>query len=76
MKISELKVNQKAIILKYKNICPNSYKSKLLSLGLTPGTILELKRVSIDKKTIIISVRNTQLIVRENEISAIEVKKI
>lgn len=54
---------------------PAGYRRKLMSLGLTPGTVFEVKRIAPLGDPVEISVRGFSLSLRKAEASAMIIEK-
>ena len=76
MVLSELKVNQYAILLSI--FYPNQkVKRRLLEMGMVPGTVVKVTKMAPLKDPIAISLRGYELCVNRREASyiSVEVKK-
>lgn len=71
-----LNVNDVLVVIKYKFSGYNYYKQKLLSFGLFPGVIFEIKRIAPLGDPIEIFFDNSNLILRKAEFSIIDFRKI
>lgn len=74
--MSIYKVKTKYIIKGYRQECPVSYRNKLLSLGLLPGNILEIKRKAIFGGPCQISVRNADISMRIKELNLLDLEEV
>ncbi len=72
MKLNQLEKKQKAIVKKI-NASPQ-LKHRLYSLGVIPGSNVEIINHSIGRKTIEIKVNNSLIALRDNEAKNIEVE--
>lgn len=70
------KSNTKYIIKSFRDECPIAYKNKLLSLGLLPGKVLEIKRKSLFGGPCQVSVRNADISIRVKELNLLELEEI
>ena len=73
--ISDLKVGQKAIVLKI-NEENKAIKRHLLDMGITRGVEIEIKKIAPMGDPIDISLRDYELCIRKEELSKIEVEII
>lgn len=71
--LSDLKVNQKGIILAL-NIKNIKVKRHLLDMGLTRGTCVEIKKIAPLGDPIDIAVRGYELAIRKADLKQIEVE--
>lgn len=74
MAFSGLRVGDQGRITGFGDM-PPGYRRKLMSLGLTPGTVFEVKRVAPLGDPVEISVRGFSLSLRKSEASAIIIEK-
>jgi len=72
MKLSDLKLGQTAIISKIIGI-KSPYKARLLAMGLTPGSKIKIIKIAPLGDPIVITVRNFNLIIRQQEAEILEV---
>ena len=70
-----LQIGDRARILRY-NKMPSSYRKKLMSLGLTPGTEFALKRCAPLGDPIEITLRGFNLSLRKTEAAGLLVEKL
>lgn len=70
-----LQIGDRARILRYAEM-PISYRKKLMSLGLTPGTEFTLKRCAPFGDPIEINLRGFSLSLRKKEAAGLLVEKI
>ena len=75
MYLSELKVGQRAIIKKL-NIQNKEIRRRLLDMGLTRGTKVEIKKIAPMGDPIDIKLRDYELCISKTELSSIEVEVI
>ena len=73
--ISDLKVGQKAIVLKI-NEENKAIRRHLLDMGITRGVEIEIKKIAPMGDPIDISLRDYELCIRKEELSKIEVEII
>lgn len=73
--ISDLKVGQKAIVLKL-NEENKAIRRHLLDMGITRGVEIEIKKIAPMGDPIDISLRDYELCIRKEELSKIEVEII
>lgn len=73
--ISDLKVGQKAIVLKL-NEKNKAIKRHLLDMGITRGVEIEIKKIAPMGDPIDISLRDYELCIRKEDLSKIEVEII
>lgn len=73
--ISDLKIGQKAKILRI-NIISKDIRRHLLDMGLTVGTIVEIKKIAPTGDPIDIKLRDYELCVRKDDLSKIECEVI
>lgn len=73
--IRDLKVGEKAEICGYSGGA-KGYRHKLLSMGLTPGVILELVRIAPLGDPIQVLVRGFVLSLRKSEASVLHLEKV
>ena len=74
MKLSELNVGQSAEVVGFGE-ASKGYRARLMSMGLTPGTRLTLKRVAPLGDPVEIEVRGFSLSLRKFEAEAVEVRR-
>ena len=74
MKLSELQLNQKAIIKKIE--CDNELKQRFYSFGIIKGATIEVEAMSLAKNTIEITTEDTSIGIRVEEADTIEVEVI
>ena len=70
------KSKTKYLIRGYCQKCPIAYKNKLLSLGLLPGKILEIKRKALFGGPCQVSVRNADISIRIKELDLLDLEEI
>lgn len=75
MKLSELKIGQKAEIVAI-NIKDRKIRRHLLDMGLTRGTMVRVKKIAPMGDPIDIELRDYQLCIRKADLSQIEVEVI
>ncbi|MCK4870731.1 MAG: FeoA domain-containing protein [Gammaproteobacteria bacterium] len=75
MTLNNLKVGDKVKIMGFTKE-HTAYRKKLLAMGLTPGTILTLKRIAPLGDPIEISLRGFSLILRKNEAGILKLEKV
>ena len=73
MILSELKVGQKAKILKL-NVKNNEIRRHLLDMGLTRGTKIEIKKIAPMGDPIDIKLRDYELCISKSDLSQIDVE--
>ena len=73
--ISDLKVGQKAIVLKL-NEENKAIRRHLLDMGITRGVEIQIKKIAPMGDPIDISLRDYELCIRKEELSKIEVEVI
>lgn len=73
--IKDLRVGDKAIIRGFRD-CARHYRQKLLSMGLTPGSIIELIRVAPLGDPIQIVTRGFALSLRKAEANVLCLEKV
>ena len=71
MKLSDLNINQKAIVEKIE--CNNDLKQRFYSFGIFKGTPISVENISFSKNTIEINVEDTSIALRVEEANFIEV---
>lgn len=76
MIISELKIGQKARILSLAQGTLSSYRKRLISMGLLPGTEFVVSRIAPLGDPIEILVRGFALSLRKNEANILDVQVI
>ncbi len=74
MKLSDLKVGEAAQVLGYTGES-SGYRSRLMAMGLTPGTRFTLKRLAPLGDPVEIEVRGFALSLRKAEAEAIRVQR-
>jgi len=74
MKLSELELNQQAIIKKIE--CDNELKQRFYSFGIIKGATIEVEAMSLAKNTIEINTEDTSIGIRVEEANTIEVEVI
>jgi ferrous iron transport protein A len=74
MKLSDLKVEQKAIIKKIS--CSDELKQRFYSFGIIKGATVEIEAISLKKNTIEILVEDTSIGIRVEEAKTIEVEVV
>ena len=72
-KLSDLKVGQKAIVLKL-NEENKAIRRHLLDMGITRGVEIEIKKIAPMGDPIDISLRDYELCIRKEDLSKIEVE--
>lgn len=75
MNISRIKPGSKAIINGFKS-GNREYKQKLLSMGLVPGAILKINKLSSMTDIVEIAINNFSLILRLSEASIIDLIEV
>ena len=75
MNLSELKVGQKAKVLKL-NIEDKQIKRHLLDMGITRGVVIKVKKIAPMGDPIDISLRDYELCIRKADLSKIEVEVV
>jgi ferrous iron transport protein A len=73
--ISQIKIGEKAQIIGF-GACDKQYRRKLLSMGMTPGSVFELIRIAPLGDTIQILIRGFQLCLRVSEARELELAKV
>ncbi|MBN1647805.1 MAG: ferrous iron transport protein A [Spirochaetales bacterium] len=74
MTLDEMKPGNKAVITGYRE-GPRNYRAKLLSMGLTRGTVIELLKVAPLGDPIEIKIRGFNLSLRKSEASILVLAK-
>ena len=74
MKLSDLKLNQSAIIVNV--TCANELKKRFYSFGIIKGATVTVEAISLTKNTIEINVEDTSIGIRINEAKTIEIRNI
>lgn len=72
MKLSDLDINQKAIIKKID--CNDELKQRFYSFGIIKGTEIFVEAISMAKNTIEINIEDTSIGIRVEEAKTIEVE--
>ena len=72
--LSDLQLNQKAIVLKVN--CKDELKQRFYSFGLIKGASVLVEKISLAKNTIALLVDDTNIALRLEEAKQIEVEKI
>jgi len=72
--LSDLQLNQKAIVLKVN--CKDELKQRFYSFGLIKGASVLVEKISLAKNTIALLVDDTSIALRLEEAKQIEVEKI
>jgi len=72
---SELAVGQRARVLSYHGM-GDSYRKKLMSMGLTPGTQFRVERVAPLGDPVEINVRGFHLSLRRDEAAGLQVELV
>jgi ferrous iron transport protein A len=75
LSFKDLEIGDKARIIGFESV-PPSYKTKLISLGLTQGTEFLLKRCAPFGDPVEINIRGFNLTLRRAEAAGIRVEKI
>lgn len=75
IKLSNLKIGQKAKIISI-NVNDKAIKRHLLDMGLTRGTIVQIKKIAPMGDPIDISLRSYELCIRKADLMQIEVEMI
>ncbi|MEH6551577.1 MAG: FeoA family protein [Pseudomonadales bacterium] len=75
MSFQDLKVGDQARVSGFKSL-DNSYRNRLLSMGLTPGTLFEVKRVAPLADPVEILVRGFRLSLRRDEAAGVLVELV
>ena len=73
MNLKEMKVGETGLVLGYSET-GKGYRKKLLAMGLTPGTELNVTRVAPMGDPVEIQVRGFKLSLRRDEAAAIQVE--
>lgn len=75
MNLNQLHIGDKATIIGF---APDAkiYRQKLLAMGLTPGTQLQLKRVAPLGCPMELEIRGFSLLLRKSEAGAVRVQKV
>ena len=74
MNIKDMQVGEEAEILGFES-APKQYRSKLLSMGLTKGTVIQLKKVAPLGDPVEINVRGFNLSLRKDEAEILQVRR-
>jgi ferrous iron transport protein A len=74
MQLKDLKVGQCARILKV-NADASAYRSRLMAMGLLPGTVLKVSRIAPFGDPIEIEVRGYALSLRKSEASLLQLEE-
>lgn len=74
--MSKYKTKTQYLIRGYLHNCPVAYRNRLLSLGLLPGKILEIKRKAILGGPCQVSVRNADISIRIKELDLLDLEEI
>jgi len=74
MKLSDLKINQKAIIVKLN--AKDELKHRFYSFGIIKGAMITVQKISLAKNTMALVVDDTNIALRIDEAKDIEVKLI
>ncbi len=74
-KLKDLSPGEKAEIIGY-DTSSHAYREKLLSMGLTRGTVVTLKKVAPFGDPVEISVRGFNLSLRKDEANVLRVRKV
>ena len=75
MKIREMQIGEKAEIAGFET-ASKDYRSKLLSMGLTRGTVIELTKIAPMGDPVEIKVRGFKLSLRRNEAEVLKIKRL
>ena len=75
MKLGELKVGEKAKVLKL-NIADRQIKRHLLDMGITRGAIVKIKKIAPMGDPIDLELRDYELCIRKADLTQIEVEVI
>lgn len=75
MNLSELKVGQKAKVLKL-NIEDKQIKRHLLDMGITRGVVIKVKKISPMGDPIDLELRDYELCIRKADLTQIEVEVV
>ncbi|MFK8008060.1 MAG: ferrous iron transport protein A [Saprospiraceae bacterium] len=73
MKLSDLKIGQKSIV---QNFSDSQMGGKLMTMGMLPGSLIELVRKASAGKTFFIKVNGFGMAVRENEAANILLEEV
>ena len=71
-KLSDLDVNQKAIVLKLN--CKDELKQRFYSFGIIKGSEVTIEEISLAKNTIALVIDDTSIAIRLDEAKNIEVE--
>ena len=71
MKLSDLNINQKAVVEKID--CTDELKQRFYSFGIFKGTTVFVENISFARNTIEINVEDTSIALRVEEANSIEV---
>ena len=75
-RIQDLFIGQKCVVVGYEKNSNNIYRGKLLSLGITKGTIITLEKVAPLGDPLEISLRGFKLSIRKNEANIILIEPL
>jgi len=75
-KIKDMQIGESAEIVKYESHGDKMYRSKILSMGLTKGTVIKLLKKAPFGDPVEIEVRGFNLTLRKNEADMILVKGV
>ncbi len=73
--LKDLAVGERGQVVGFEE-CGRAYRKKLLSMGLTPGILLEVVRVAPMGDPVEIRVRGTSVSLRVGEAEALQVEKM
>ncbi len=73
MKLSDLKIGQKSIV---QNFSDSQMGGKLMTMGMLPGSLIELVRKASAGKTFFIKVNGFGMAVRKNEAANILLEEV
>jgi ferrous iron transport protein A len=75
IRLQDLKVGEQAKIVRLSN-SEQSFRKKLLSMGLTPGTVLTVVRFAPLGDPVEVRVRGFSLSLRKNEAMALQMEQV
>ena len=75
MKLSELKIGEKAKVISINNVNP-SLKRRMLDMGITKNVLVSIKKIAPLLDPISIELRGYELCLRKSDLNNIEVTKL
>lgn len=75
MKLSELNINEKAVILRVSDELTSNERRRLLDLGFVVNEPIEIKFFDVSKSLFAVSVKNTTFAIRKKQADSIYIER-